>query len=123
MIVYFLCFSFRFFFTQINQFSKHEQLINIARVAKIRVTKTLASHRCWIRNSTLREGMMEKLCLSERARINRRGRPRRGNFIHATRRFAQFVEGAAGARESNGYSLNRISASRSLGKLQTGVFL
>lgn len=123
MIVYFLCFSFRFFFTQINQFSKHEQLINIARVAKTRVTKTLASHRCWIRNSTLREGMMEKLCLSERARINRRGRPRRGNFIHATRRFAQFVEGAAGARESNGYSLNRISASRSLGKLQTGVFL
>lgn len=67
--------------------------------------------------------MMEKLCLSERARINRRGHPRRGNFIHATRRFAQFVEGAAGARESNGYSLNRISASRSLGKLQTGVFL
>lgn len=67
--------------------------------------------------------MMEKLCLFKRARINRRGRPRRGNFVHATRRFAQFVEGAAGARESNGYSVNRISASRSLGKLQTGVFL
>lgn len=67
--------------------------------------------------------MMEKLCLSlERARINRRGGVQDGGILY-TRRFAQFVEGAAGARESNGYPVNHISASRSLGELQTGVFL
>lgn len=64
--------------------------------------------------------MMEKLCLSKRSRINRRRRRRRGNFIEDA---TEFAEGAADARESNGYSVNRISASRSLGKLQTSVFL